>query len=838
MTTPTNCSKCNAPVGEDAVFCAECGNKIEIVAPVPEMVFCSECGAKATAEKKFCPQCGKPFIKETPEASLADEKTCSDETNGESEENIETSFCPECGTKITAGDQFCPECGKPFTKETPEASLTDEKTCSDTENGGGEENIKTSFCPECGTKITIGDQFCPECGKVLGEEAHEKKKRNLVGRFFKKPVFIGSLVAVVVLVIALTVLISKSNPMGGANLIYLKEDKLQFTYLSKLKPFELSNNKIVADSEDRDDYSYSVQAGSSGGWIQTSDNGRYILYPGDVSSKDDSYTYYWRDLKVDNSKKDTSVKVASGIVDTPFMTKDGSKLFYIAGEDRNLYVYERKSGEKSKLDSDVASWHINDSGDYLIYSKYIDGESVIFEMAVKGLSGEKTKLDSNSEIKRAYPNEKKVYYTKEETLYFKEAGKDKEKISSNVTEVKSIIDGAAVYYTKREEITDKLSAFIEDDIAGADGSLAEPSFPGYPPEPEWPSSYNSEDFDEIYDKYEQDVEKWIAECDKIDAEYETAYQKYNEQQFRNEVREQLDDSENAVTYNKYSLYYWNQGKETLVASDIVENYEGYFARSDQTPAVLYQKYDVSDQGQQKLSVLLRDTDEYTYVGSIIDTMRNEITESRKVSEDVCVALADKETTINSDKATRWSFGADGNLYFLNDYNDDKGYGTLAYFPISKGTIGEMVKIDEDVERFCHGNGNKKIIYVKDVEDGMGEVYMDGKFIAADVYIENLYHFKDSDTFLYLTDYSDDNMRGTLSINKGGKATKISDDVSSFVALDSENIFYLTDYNLSRGKGDLMLYNGKKKATAVDTDVRSIMWDLEMYWNLYFSYQYF
>jgi len=46
---------------------------------------CSSCGAQISASAKFCPECGKPVVKE--------------------------KFCVSCGTKLQPGVKFCPECG-------------------------------------------------------------------------------------------------------------------------------------------------------------------------------------------------------------------------------------------------------------------------------------------------------------------------------------------------------------------------------------------------------------------------------------------------------------------------------------------------------------------------------------------------------------------------------------------------------------------------------------------------------------------------------------------------------------------------------------------------------
>ena len=59
--TMLTCPKCNAALTEGAVFCAECGTKVDALGqPTAQTVFCSECGVKVEGSSAFCGACGKP----------------------------------------------------------------------------------------------------------------------------------------------------------------------------------------------------------------------------------------------------------------------------------------------------------------------------------------------------------------------------------------------------------------------------------------------------------------------------------------------------------------------------------------------------------------------------------------------------------------------------------------------------------------------------------------------------------------------------------------------------------------------------------------------------------
>ena len=76
------CTKCGAPLPQNAKFCLECGEKVASVIR-DNTIICPSCG-KTVARGKFCPECGYKFI----------------------------TACPKCGKEIVPGAKFCLECGE------------------------------------------------------------------------------------------------------------------------------------------------------------------------------------------------------------------------------------------------------------------------------------------------------------------------------------------------------------------------------------------------------------------------------------------------------------------------------------------------------------------------------------------------------------------------------------------------------------------------------------------------------------------------------------------------------------------------------------------------------
>ena len=751
-------------------------------------------------------------------------------------------LCTKCNVALEDGIEYCQECG---TKVEVEPEIVREEV----------------FCPECGAKTTNELAFCSECGSPLGVEQKDSSATAETSGEKKfalpfKPLYLGIAAAAIVVVIAVVAVFSNVST-GEKHLIYVKDREVQFAYLPDQKPFRITDRLEDAPF-------YALVASDFmpiSEHILMSDNERYLFYPDRVS--EDGLTYYWRDLKADNSKSDTATRIDSEIREVPYLTSNGDKFFYLKGDDERLYVFDRQSGERNKLEDNVTSFYVNEAGDYVIYTTHVDEEYTLYEMTLKGTLIQKNKLDSISYVESIHVDDKKVYYLKEGILYLKEFNKDRVRIASDVRQVVSVVNGETVYYLKAEEVTNKLSTFINDDMIANDRNLTEPAefnYPGRPTEPDkrdyqtevwyeyylglewneergergyWSSETDYETYTSspAYDQYWEEYTVWEAEYNRLSQEYNDAYNLYYGKETRDELRAALDSEENAVTYEKYNLYYWTQSGETLVASDLAD--EGYrfqaLASSSQTPVVVYRKYNTSDSATQKLSELISEYGGHYYIDDIIMDMRYSAIETGSISKDVYVASGEKESELLSDNARDWSINKNGTIYFIDDYNTEKSHGVLMSASISNGSVANPVRVDDDVMNISFGNDNGNVYYFKDVKNGSGDLYLNGERIAADLYMSSLYNFKGSNTLLYYIDYSSKNESGSLCILKDGMQTKIADDVSFFMPIGENDIAYLLDYNFSRHRGELMLHSGGE-STLLDSDVAALIWKPKMMWG--------
>ncbi|MHB0855992.1 MAG: double zinc ribbon domain-containing protein [Anaerolineae bacterium] len=197
------CPNCGNESQEDAMFCDQCGTRLqqpasvvenpvtvdEPIVPVvsePQEAVCPNCGATNTPGEAFCSECGTPLAAPAPETDkqVAPQPREQVATAMAAAEPIGTGTknCPSCGVVVVDGDEFCYACGadlrqpvatptaqtqaevapepvaqaapaapQPVTAETPRPV-----SAADTE------------CPACGAAVDPTDSFCEFCGAALG----------------------------------------------------------------------------------------------------------------------------------------------------------------------------------------------------------------------------------------------------------------------------------------------------------------------------------------------------------------------------------------------------------------------------------------------------------------------------------------------------------------------------------------------------------------------------------------------------------------------------------------------------------------------------------------------
>ena len=666
-------------------------------------------------------------------------------------------YCPKCQHQIAEGAKFCNRCGTPVPEvpKQPEAP-------------------RPNVCAKCGQPIQPGAAFCNSCGTPISQAVvapgpgsqQQTPQKPLIdmAKLGQKATETAKKAA------------AGTKKLAGAAAEFLKKVPKKFLIMGGAAVVVLIALIIVLN----------LIAGAG-----AKDN--YALYMKDGQLVYNSLTGDKAPLQVTDRLEYPYNPHAVGAVTT--MTEDGKYLFYPDRGDYDSYgftLYYRniqKSGaEGVKLDSDISSYSVNKKGNLVTYLK----EDTLYQHDLK----EKEKVDSDVRVYNVSEDGKKIIYLDEEGgLYSFTSGKDKEKIASDVSALRYCSDdlgtifyteGEALYVRKGDSEPERiesdadhsfgfaadgtcyfvvekaepvyLDAFIDDDMASEDAAMVEPSW----------SDSSQEEWDAWYAKELRDDIRASA------AEYE-------------------------LYSNPYTLYYFN-GKEAV---ELNSDYESVLDTAADASVVAFATYG-------DISAVSLPISGYTGVWEMAQAVYN----VRDDNVRVYIARGAEVTELRLEDIETVGLSADGkNAYVLTDYSDSE----CTLYKMAVGQEPEELDTDvyfQDYDTNIRFLDNGDLLYFKDVRDDEGDLCVEKKVIESDVYCYTIEFGSDTNTFLYITDYSSNKEEGTLNLYKGGKTTKVADDVADFRLLPNGNVLYLVDE-------DLFLFTGKK-AKQIDEDVTSIV----------------
>lgn len=408
------------------------------------------------------------------------------------------------------------------------------------------------------------------------------------------------------------------------------------------------------------------------------------------------------------------------------LSKDGKTIFFPDKKERsdsgtNLFYRKVKSKKDPvKVDSSIAVYYVNDACNLVTYQKT---SSDLYQYKVK--KEEKEKIASEVSDFRVSDDGKRVVYRKDTGEVYVWNGKESEKIDSDSSRVNSV-NGNVVYYTKDNSLYKKSGS--------------------------------------------KDKEKILSDVSRILYIYDSGEIYYVK----------ADD-------NEKNLYYYN-GKES---EKIAENYTSASALCYKTPVIAFKA--------------------------------KESESSSKAT--AYVAVKKNVVEFEQEDVTNVQFTENGKtVFFMAEMSKDGDKGELYSASVSSKGIGKATKIDEDVFAGFYGVTNaNKAYYFKDCnKKATGDFFYNKKQIDTDVYAYGVQYCEDAKKFVFLTDFNSNNNSGTLKIsNNGGKAKKIADDAFQPVALPNGFVLYLSDYSTKSYKGDLYFTKGGK-ATKLDEDVNAIL----------------
>lgn len=617
--------------------------------------------------------------------------------------------------------------------------------------------------------------------KIIEENTTETNEEKLHQKRLKKFIFLG--LAIVVLTIIITTVISFISPKYNKNyVLYLKDSELCYGNASNMDICQLTTN--LSENSDNIMYNYKYFINL----IKISEDGEIIFYPDKLDSNNIFSLFY----KYKNNQD--PIKVDSNIVSYN-ISKTGPYIFYLKNSEyeNSLYQYNIKTEEKEKIDKEVLSYKISNNGEKIIYEKE---EGLYLKVTGK----EKEKIDSeidlaSYEIKKDFST---IYYIKENTLYKKTEGTDKIKIDSDVEKIIKIYESGELYYIKKSTVDTVLFNYINDDMKDYDEAITEPI------SPEWPQRSNFNTYDEYnmaYEIYQKEYEKYMED-------YSEYYQKFTRDNMRQELKE------NTLSKSVYSLFYYNDYESQMISDLCINN----FIYAEDQPVLIFNVYDKKTLNKINLS-------EITSVSEVRNTINNALFSDNNPY----IAVKNNLNKIEQKSADYFYINKNGDsIFFLDDINENNSSGNLYKINISGNTASNPEIYDNDI---CVWNlnyisqciqftpDNKHIIYFKDLNSkDQGDLYIDKERIDYDVFSNSISYVSQTESFFYITNVDTETGKGTLKTTGNKKTEKILDEIFSLYYVTSDNeILYLNDYSQKYYNGELFLYK-EGKSKKIDSDV--------------------
>lgn len=678
-----------------------------------------------------------------------------------------TVYCSKCGQQIDANTKFCPKCGSATNNSAvanpvqpkPQAQTPVQQTVQAQQTTPVEPPVQQTIPPV-------------QQAQPMKPAKKSTKKILAIG---------GSCVALLLVGAIVFSMFFIFGKQGGNSAIYIKDGELYYSNSSKIEPWQITSN--LFDTE-IDDYNIFSDSNYVSLYTSLSEDGKILFYTDRINSNDSGRSLYFRHTDKPN---DEPSKIDSEVKSFRFSTS-GDRVAYLKGSDSILYTHNLT--DKEKVDSDVDTFRMSKDGKKLCFLTNDDG------LYLKNDGSDKEKIDSDVDSLSYITDDfSTIYYMSDDALYKKSEGKDKEKIADDVESVIKVYDSGEVYfYRGNDDLSKNLSEYIDDDMKDSDKNISKPKEPKTPSRSDY-KSYSA--YSKAYDIY----------LDELD-EYNEKIAEYTDVANRNTLRDEYFDESFKIYNRAHSLCYFDGKTEKVLTEELSSD---SYTASDENPILVFSIYDQMNDSKIKMS----DTENISAISEIEDLISDKLFSSKKTY----IAINGTMTAFESNEPTSVDFSSDGNtVYFLDDVSNS--HGDLYKMSISGGKVEKPVLYDSNVYTLTYFAENGKYVYYKDVNNDKGELFVDKEKIDFDVNLYGSTKFV-NDKIYYITDWNNDNYRGTLNVFSNGKKEKIADDAGDYIATPDNEVFYLYDYSASNYKGDLLLYkNGKSEK--IDEDVTTLI----------------
>lgn len=698
------------------------------------------------------------------------------------------------------------------------------------------------FCIECGAEIEKDVMFCTKCGRKISADKQENALPPIAAvndktahaspkeKTSKKAVLIGIIGLVTAAAVAISAVVAIAalrntvpSLFGRINvnnncILYVKDEELFYRDITADSPVQISSSwlKLVNTVS-------SLYLDAVVNECKLSGDGQKVFFPDKMTEANIDYPngeIYGYSLYCRNMSKpeNDSVKIDSDVWDY-IITGDGRYVLYNKGGNSVLYQYDTVNDVKDKVDAGVSMYYLTLSSDekgFLYFKK----DGMYSELYIKNFDGEKEKIDndvSSCEICSDSLNE--LYYVKNDSLYRKTAGADKEKIASNVKKILGVTADNGIYYTKSNSSEGGcLLDYVDDNGWFDDLSLSEPVKPEYP---------QRADYDD-YDEYTLALNTYYFDFDQ----YKIKYEEYLSNKKLNAYKNAL--KEHPAMIDTDSLYYYDGKDEKIVSNTYYTDYK-ISNKSAQNPIIIFSSIDSTEVKKVTLPAVILDNPEHTdvdsdviqkiyydYLDNVHKGLKNFLTVGDKATE-----LFELEGDLSGQTIYYSGLRIDNegrNIYII-DIAKAEEPGGMYKISIEDGKPKKEEIYDNDIgTSLLYISSNNNLIYFKDYDERkwQGDLYMDLKRMDYDVYCLNLTYDNIRNKVYYFSDTSSSPFNGTLKVSDGTDKIKIADDVSQYSVLLNGNVMYLKDYNEKHDVYDMYLYkDGESVKIAEDISAACI-----------------
>lgn len=458
------------------------------------------------------------------------------------------------------------------------------------------------------------------------------------------------------------------------------------------------------------------------------------------------------------------------------VTKDGKKLFFVDGKG-DLYCFNTSSKkEPVKIDSSVSNYWISENGKTVTYTK--NGNLYQSKNLKEG-----EKLIKNVSSVMVSDDGKIIYYYNDDGDYICWRNGKEEEIDDDIYVIHVSEDYKTILYTDGEDLFQKTAGKKAKEVATDIGGI---------------SSFPYEDGAFYYWTYpEADMSDYFDDKD-LDGE---------------------------MTFLS-TLYYFNGSKAKKVADNVYVDTDltTTNASGDKVAIYYYQFGKVAEGDLDYDDVMdLMDDDDMSYEEAMIEVLTDV---SGKCNRYISINGKSAKVKLEEEISKLYLSGNGKTMYALVDVDD--GEGTLMKASVSGNKVKTFKEVDSDVStgyiygfvyteysfgltEYPDANFGNLFVYFKDVKDGEGELFINGKSAADDVSTSSILYNPGKKAVMFYMDYKDG--EGTLCMHNGKKLTEIAEDVSGYSIHRSGDVAFKTDYK--DGEYTLNLYTGKVKLVAED-----------------------